>query len=80
MDFLKPKSEKENMTSIKSDRNLEDVLKTEHFVNAQNGFTDNKNISFTSKEDEIVISGMAGRFPSSDNVAELSEHLYNKVK
>ena len=30
-------------------------------------------------EDDIVISGMAGRFPNSDNVMELSDNLYNKV-
>lgn len=29
--------------------------------------------------DEIVISGMSGRFPNSDNVEELSYNLYNKV-
>lgn len=32
-----------------------------------------------SPDDEIVISGMAGRFPESDNVAELAHNLYNKV-
>ena len=26
---------------------------------------------------EFVISGLSGRFPQSDNVAEFSEHLYN---
>ena len=30
-------------------------------------------------EDEIVISGIAGRFPKSHNVAELSYNLFNKI-
>ena len=30
-------------------------------------------------EDEIVISGVAGRFPKSHNVAELSYNLFNKI-
>ena len=30
-------------------------------------------------EDEIVISGIAGRFPKSHNVAELSDNLFNKI-
>jgi len=29
--------------------------------------------------DEIVISGIAGRFPASDNVTKLKENLFNKV-
>lgn len=29
--------------------------------------------------DRIMISGVAGRFPNSDNVAEFAENLYNKV-
>jgi hypothetical protein len=32
-----------------------------------------------SPDDEIVISGIAGRFPKSANVAEFSDNLYNKV-
>ncbi|PRD27507.1 UNVERIFIED_CONTAM: hypothetical protein NCL1_35164 [Trichonephila clavipes] len=28
--------------------------------------------------DDIVISGIAGRFPECDNVGELKESLYNK--
>lgn len=31
-------------------------------------------------EDEIVITGISGRFPSSKNMNELSHNLYNKVK
>ena len=29
--------------------------------------------------DEIVISGIAGRFPDSDNIKHLQENLFNKV-
>lgn len=29
--------------------------------------------------EQIVISGIAGRFPESDNVKILQEHLFNKV-
>lgn len=32
-----------------------------------------------SPDDEIVISGMSGRFPKSDNIQEFRDHLYNKV-
>lgn len=31
-------------------------------------------------EEEIVISGMAGRYPNSDNTEEFRHHLYNKVR
>lgn len=30
-------------------------------------------------QDEIVISGISGRFPNSANVAEFASNLYNKV-
>ena len=30
-------------------------------------------------EEEIVISGIAGRFPNSDNLKEFQENLFNKV-
>jgi fatty acid synthase, animal type len=30
-------------------------------------------------EDEIVISGISGRFPNSDNLTEFAFNLYNKV-
>jgi fatty acid synthase len=33
----------------------------------------------TNPEDEIVISGISGRFPNSANVAELADNLYNSV-
>lgn len=29
--------------------------------------------------DEIVISGISGKFPNSQNVEEFAENLYNKV-
>lgn len=32
-----------------------------------------------SEGDEIVISGMAGKFPNSHNIAEYEQNLYNKV-
>lgn len=32
-----------------------------------------------SPEDEIVISGVSGRFPNCDNVEEFKDHLFNKV-
>jgi len=33
----------------------------------------------TETGDEIVISGIAGRFPDSDNMSQLRENLFNKV-
>ncbi|XP_055698842.1 fatty acid synthase [Phlebotomus papatasi] len=30
-------------------------------------------------EEEIVISGISGRFPNSDNISEFAKNLYNKV-
>jgi len=30
-------------------------------------------------DEEIVISGIAGRFPNSDNINQLRENLFNKV-
>lgn len=35
--------------------------------------------SHTEPGEEVVISGIAGRFPNSDNVADLQENLFNKV-
>lgn len=32
-----------------------------------------------SPEDEIVITGVAGKFPNSKNIEEFAHHLYNKV-
>lgn len=31
-------------------------------------------------DDEIVVSGMSGKFPNSRNVAEFESNLYNKVR
>ncbi len=33
-----------------------------------------------SVDDEIVVSGIAGRFPNSNNVNEFAHNLYNKVR
>lgn len=33
-----------------------------------------------SSDDEICITGIAGKFPNSKNVAEFEYNLYNKVK
>lgn len=33
----------------------------------------------SSPDEEIVISGMAGRYPSCDNVSEYRHYLFNKV-
>ncbi|XP_067207292.1 fatty acid synthase-like [Linepithema humile] len=33
----------------------------------------------TEFSDEIVISGIAGRFPDSDNIKQLQENLFNKI-
>lgn len=30
-------------------------------------------------EDEVVISGISGKFPSSNNMYEFAHNLYNKV-
>lgn len=30
-------------------------------------------------DDDIVVSGMSGKFPNSRNVAEFEKNLYNKV-
>jgi fatty acid synthase, animal type len=35
--------------------------------------------ALASSKDEIVISGISGRFPNSKNVAEFARNLYNKV-
>lgn len=38
-----------------------------------------KKLSEINVDDEIVISGVSGRFPNSDNMAEFAHNLYNKV-
>jgi fatty acid synthase, animal type len=35
--------------------------------------------TITDPRDEIVISGIAGRFPNSNNVADFAHNLYNKI-
>lgn len=41
----------------------------------------NRNQQFTSRniDEEIVISGIAGRFPNSDNVQHFQENLFNEI-
>lgn len=41
--------------------------------------TVNARIRPESADDEIVISGISGKFPMAKNVHELSHNLYNKV-
>ncbi|XP_067204040.1 fatty acid synthase-like [Linepithema humile] len=47
------------------------------------GFDINSNKKSTvidvESEDDIVISGIAGRFPKSDNISQLQENLFNKM-
>lgn len=38
-----------------------------------------KKMSEVKMEDEIVISGVSGRFPNSNNMAEFAQNLYNKI-
>lgn len=38
-----------------------------------------KRLTPESPEEEIVISGIAGRFPDSDDVKHFKENLFNKV-
>ncbi len=35
--------------------------------------------SLLKKNEDIVISGLGGRFPESDTVDEFAQNLYNKV-
>lgn len=41
--------------------------------------SDPHRIFASTPDDEIVISGVAGRYPNCDNVDELRENLFNKV-
>jgi len=43
------------------------------------GTTTYKSWNDIESGEEIVISGIAGRFPSSDNMNQLRENLFNKV-
>ena len=40
---------------------------------------DNEHMPVWEMNDEIVISGIAGRFPESDSIDELRDNLYNHV-
>lgn len=32
-----------------------------------------------TQDDQVVISGVSGRFPNADNMAEFTHKLYNKI-
>lgn len=54
------------------------------FKDNANSVAKNKNAKFSrihpdTDSDDIVISGMAGKFPNCHNVAEYEYKLYNKV-
>lgn len=60
-----------------------------HFSNMMGNIKFTENVRKSSEstrifpscpEDEIVISGIAGRYPKCDNVEEFRYHLYNKVR
>lgn len=56
-------------------------LGNENGLQEPNCYEMKKNRIFAlSPDEEIVISGMSGRFPNTENVAELSHNLYNKVR
>lgn len=38
-----------------------------------------REVSNKTNEPEIVISGVSGRFPSSNSVTEFKDNLFNKV-
>ncbi|XP_046739715.1 fatty acid synthase-like isoform X2 [Diprion similis] len=44
----------------------------------ENG-TQNRELTIAEQGDEVVISGIAGRFPESNNLTQLQENLFNKV-
>lgn len=41
--------------------------------------SDTHRIFASTPDDEIVISGVSGRYPNCDNVDELRENLFNQV-
>jgi fatty acid synthase len=43
------------------------------------GAGDNSEMPVWEMNDDIVISGVAGRFPESDSIDELRDNLYNNV-
>lgn len=45
----------------------------------QNGEVMSSRTKAACPHDEIVISGISGKFPSAKNVAEFANKLYNKV-
>lgn len=49
------------------------------FITMINATQRDTRIFAESKDDEIYISGIAGRFPNARNVRELEHKLYNKV-
>lgn len=61
---------------------LSSTPKIEEMLTEKNQTTINNEtfrIFASCPEEEIVISGMAGRYPSCDNVEELRHNLYNEV-
>lgn len=44
-----------------------------------NDHRDRESTSFNTMMEDIVISGISGRYPESDNIDELRENLYNHV-
>lgn len=51
-------------------------------VNSQNGNKDKKfsRVYPATDGDDVVISGMAGKFPNCHNIDEYEYKLYNKVR
>jgi fatty acid synthase len=45
----------------------------------KNLFLGHKNITFNVMTEDIVISGIAGRFPECDNMDEFAYNLYNNL-
>lgn len=64
------------------DRQYKLASKINHKMEAQDGIR-LKNVSSrrqpSNPGDEIVITGLSGKFPNSKNVAELSHNLYNNI-
>lgn len=55
--------------------------KSDHFTGKYNAPTaESFRIFPSSPEQEIVISGVAGRYPNCNNADDLRHHLYNKVR
>lgn len=62
--------------------NISNILQNDRILTEKN-YVPNKiessRIFPSCPEEEIVISGMAGRYPNCDNTEEFRHHLYNKV-